>query len=191
MVPGEPWNIHLIAATGGPSQHLVPSKLNQADPTWSPDGTAIVFGPAPGVGSIQTLDLKTKTVSTLSGSDGFWSPRLSPDGRYIAALTTDVHLALFDSHTKKWRRLTNSRSAWPSWSRDGKYVYFLDWRERGNLSIVLRARIKDGKIETILDPGQVGPTPAGTYGWIGLAPDDSLLTTREIGATEIYGLKWQ
>jgi DNA-binding winged helix-turn-helix (wHTH) protein/Tol biopolymer transport system component len=189
MVPGEPWNIHLIAASGGASQRLVPSEANQADPTWSPDGTAIVFGSAPGVGSIHTLDLKTKSVSTVPGSDGYWSPRWSPDGRYIAALDAHVHLSLFDSHTKMWKRLTNFFSAWPSWSRDGQYIYFCDWRT--NLPLVVRVRIKDGTIETIVDTRRVGPTPAGTYGWIGLAPDESVLMTREIGATEIYALKWQ
>lgn len=191
MVPGEPWNIQLIAASGGASQRLVPSAANQADPTWSPDGTAIVFGPAPGVGSIHTLDLKTKSVSAVPGSDRYWSPRLSPDGRYIAALNADAHLSLFDSHTKMWKRLTSFRSAWPSWSRDGQYIYFWDWRANENLPLVLRVRIKDGKIETIVDTRRVGPTPAGTYGWIGLAPDESVLMTREIGATEIYALKWQ
>jgi WD40-like Beta Propeller Repeat len=125
----------------------------------------------------------------VAGSNGFWSPRLSPDGRYIAALNADMYLALFDSHTQEWKTLTNFRSAWPSWSRDGKYIYFSDWRS--NLLLVFRLRVKDGKNETMLDAGRVGPTPAGTYGWIGLAPDESVLMTREIGATEIYGLKWQ
>jgi len=36
--------------------------------------------------NIQILDLRSNQVSTLPDSDGVYSPRWSPDGRYIAAM---------------------------------------------------------------------------------------------------------
>ena len=74
------------------------------DPDWSADGTRIVFGngPADTDSSIRVLDVNTHQVSTLPGSKGLYSPRWSPDGRYIVAMTFDSRsLMLFDFANSK------------------------------------------------------------------------------------------
>jgi len=51
---------------------------------------------------IRILDLTTQKVSTVSGSDGMFSPRWSPDGRYLAALSTiSGWLMFYDFQTQK------------------------------------------------------------------------------------------
>ena len=85
-----------ISADGGTPRELMPGvKGNQQDPGWSADGKKIVFrgdandamdatGPA-----VMIYDLQTHEVSGVPASKGLFSPRWSPDGRYIVAMTAD------------------------------------------------------------------------------------------------------
>ena len=85
-----PWNIYIVSSAGGISQHLLPSDQGQLDVDWSPDGNSLVFGSAFIQGApISIIDLRSRRVSILQGSYGFFSPHWSPDGRYMAAMTTE------------------------------------------------------------------------------------------------------
>src|SRR5215469_2921042 len=110
------------------------------DPNWSPDGGKIVFGGSYlGATAIRVLDMKTHQVSTVPGLEGFYSPRWSPDGRYIAAMPADqLNVVLYDFETQQWSELAKGRAGYPSWSNDGQYVYFLGVP---NDPAVLRVRI--------------------------------------------------
>ena len=57
-----------------------PGRLT-ASPSFSNNLTKLQF-------AIYRLDLKTRKVSSIPDSDGLFSPRISPDGRYISALAT-------------------------------------------------------------------------------------------------------
>jgi Tol biopolymer transport system component/predicted Ser/Thr protein kinase len=193
--PGKPWKISLVSAEGGNFQQLLPGDRNEADPNWSPDGNSLVFGDAPsqeggtsGTVSIHILDLRTHQVSTLPGSEGLFSPRWSPNGRYVCALKADSSkLLLFDFTTQKWVELVNMLAAYPSWSRDGQYIYFDS--SNGGDPVLSRVRISDRKLERLAGlkdlkrTGYLGP-------WYGLAPDDSPLLMRNVGTREIYALDW-
>ena len=73
------------------------------------------------------LDLRSKQVSTVPGSEGMYSPRWSPNGRFPAALPTDSQkLMIFDFTTHQWSALVNRRIGYPSWSKDSKYISFDD-----------------------------------------------------------------
>jgi Tol biopolymer transport system component len=70
-----------------------------ADPTWAPDGKSIVFGPwKDGEGrGIYVFDMSKNELSAVPESKELWSPRVSPDGRYIAAMTrSESKMMLFD-----------------------------------------------------------------------------------------------
>src|SRR4029077_10973195 len=86
---GKPWKMFLVSAQGGSPEELLPADQTEGDPTWSADGARLAFSsglPAPGQKSdIRILDLKTRQVTTIPGSDGKYSPRWSPDGRYLVA----------------------------------------------------------------------------------------------------------
>ena len=91
--PGKLWRLYLVDADGGDLHPLLNEERNEADPSWSPDGNLLVFGRPPDVmaersqpKTIYVLNLKAGTVVPLPGSEGLFSPRWSPDGRYIAAL---------------------------------------------------------------------------------------------------------
>ena len=82
----------------------------QGVPDWSPDGKKIVFDSATArdgkTGDLRILDLESRRVTVVPGSAGTWSPRWSPDGRYIAAVSWKTSiLKVFDVETQQWSQL--------------------------------------------------------------------------------------
>jgi len=192
---GDHWTTYLIPAQGGVARQMIPGNDETADATWTPDNKSMVFGPWKGGESrgIRVLDLNTDQVSLLPGAAEMWSPRTSPDGRYIAALSQqDSRMMLFDTRTQKWEQLSVDYSGYPSWSRDGKFLYFQDWDHgSGYPSRVVRTRISDRRLETVLDLKSLDRLSIGTFmSWSGLAADDSVLLSRNNSTQEIYAVKW-
>ena len=189
ILPGKTWNVYLVSSEGGTPQRILPSEKSQIDVNWSPDGTSLMFGSLDDPSSaIYTLDLRSKRVDPLPGSTRLFSPRWSPDGRYVAAITTDVasKLMLFDFVTQKWTEGFGSKIGYLHWSHDGKYVYFQDMR---NSERIVRLRLSDRKIENIVDIKNVGRVTTGTFvDWFGLALDDSPIFARDISTSEIWAL---
>jgi len=186
---GKPTRIYLVSADGGTPQAMMPGgPQSQADPTWSPDGNSVAFGGVfSALDGIHILDLKTRQVSTLPGSDKLFSPRWSPDGRYMVGMPTDsLGLRLFDFKTEKWAVLSNTAAGYPGWSQDGKYVYFL--QQEPDVG-VFRVGIRDRKVEQVVSVK--GFQLTGYWGmWLGLAPDDSPLLLKDTGSQEIVALEW-
>ncbi|HXR33593.1 MAG TPA: hypothetical protein VN830_07790, partial [Verrucomicrobiae bacterium] len=139
--------------------------------------------------AIYMLDLETRKPAKLPESDGLFSPRWSPDGRYIAAITLDsLQLKLFDFTTQKWSDLAELFVAYPTWSGDGRYVYFdgiLD-----NQESYFRVQIADGKLERLFRLKGFQAAGGAFGNWSGLAPDGSPLLVRDASIQEIYALDW-
>jgi Tol biopolymer transport system component len=190
-VPGKGERIFMVSAEGGTAQQLMPDDPSpQVDPNWSPDGGKIVFGGSIGDpnSSIRVLDLASHQISTLPGSHGIYSPRWSPDGRYIVAMpVSSASLVLFDFQTEKWSELMKGGVAFPNWSANGRYVYFLRGPDN---PAVLRLRASDRKVEQVADMKDLPIT--GSYSiWLGLAPDDSPMVLRDTGSQDVYALDWE
>ncbi len=188
---GKPAGMYEVSSDGGILRKLAPEHpREQKDPNWSPDGSKIVFGgEANDSGAeILILDPSTGRFSILPGSQGLFSPRWSPDGRYIAVCSSDsMRVRLFDFQTRKWTELGRGPLGWLNWSRDGQYVYFLDYRGKG---AVRRIRVSDQRSELVVDLKDFITT--GRYGGsLSLAPDDSLLLLRNTGTQDIYALDWE
>jgi len=191
--PGEPWQIYVVPAEGGSPELIYRSATNSADPNWSPDGKSLVFGENSlnNQGSaVYVLDLKTRKATKLPGSDGLFSPRWSPDGRYIAAITLDsLKLLLFDFTTQKWTELANIFVAYPTWSRDSRYLYFdgiLD-----NQESYFRVQIAGSKLERLFSLKEFQAAGGAFGNWSGLAPDETPLLVRDASIQEIYALDWE
>jgi Tol biopolymer transport system component len=124
----------------------------------------------------------------LPGSENLFSPRWSPDGRYIVGMPSDSRsLMLFDFSTQKWQEIAKITNGFPNWSKNGEYVYFL---HEENQPSVMRIRIRDRRIERVADLKNF--RQAGFFNvWLGMAPDDSPLLLRDTGTQEIYALDWQ
>jgi len=187
---GKPSRIYEVSANGESPRQLLPDDPTpQQDPNWSPEGSKIVFAgnsndPA---SAVHILDLKSGKVSTLPGSQGFFSPRWSPDGRYIPAFSRDSKtLSMFDLQTQKWVQLATGTFGWQNWSKDGKSLIVVD----PSVGAVLKVRLSDHKVEQIVDLKNFVPT--GRYGGsLSVAPDDSPLLLRDAGTYDVYSIDWQ
>jgi Tol biopolymer transport system component/DNA-binding winged helix-turn-helix (wHTH) protein len=189
QVPGKAWRIYVLPAEGGSPQELLPGKgKDQFDVGWSADGQTIVFSESMSPDSkIYLLDLQANKVSTLPGSEGLYSPRWSPDGRYIAALrSSEYYLWLFDLRVKRWIELLRIPVGYPTWSHDSKYIYF----DSPKGPAFYRLRVRDRKLEQVFSLEHV-PLTGNLGGWTGLAPDDSPLVLRNVGVNEVYALDWE
>ena len=192
--PGKPWKIFVMPTAGGSSREVTAGDHNQGDPTWMPDGQSIVFAGMPWLefGSvagpnIHIADLKSSEISDVPGSENLFSPRSSPDGRYIAALSADsTKLMLYDVEKKSWAQLAESRFGFENWSHDGKYLYVEDYANQ--IDDLVRVSVPGGKVERLLSIKEIPRGFDPWEFWIGLAPDDSLLMMRDRSTQEIYSL---
>lgn len=193
-LPGSPYKIYTVSADGGDLAPLLEESRNQADPDWGPDGQTVVFGRLPNYAAeasapkdIRILNLATKAVSMLPGSTGMFSPRWSPDGRYIAAMTLDQHnLMVFDRGTSKWFTVADGIIHNPAWSRDGKQLYFQQLIE--DEVPIYRVTIADRRLERICDRSV--SSSADSIGFWGLAPDGGLIGSLLFWSADVYGLNW-
>jgi WD40 repeat protein len=186
-----PARMYEVSPGGGSPRALLPDDPGQQlDPNWSPDGTKIIFAGESNDPSsaIRILDVASGQISSLPEAKGFYSPRWSPDGRYVSAFSADSKtLFLFDFQTKKWTELASGSLSWLNWSHDSQYVYVLDFRGK---NAVVRIRIGDRKTEQVVDLKDF--VTAGRYGGaLTLAPDDSPVLLRDTGSQDVYSVDWQ
>jgi len=196
-----PSKIYLLSSSGGSPEVLLQVNTDEGsldsnsfwdgDPTWTPDGKSIVFGrrwDRLESGAVYRVDLKTRGVSSIPGSDGLFSPRLSPDGRYISALNIgETKLMLFDASTNSWSSLAKGdQVGYNEWSHDGKYVYMRERRD--GVGEMVRVRTKDGVLENVLSLKDFPQLSDVFASWIGLTPEDAPLLMRDRSVQEIYAL---
>ena len=191
---GKPAKIFLVSAQGGTVQELLSESRSEMDPTWSPDGKRIAFGRLAFAEDqdIEVLDLQTHQVSVLPGSQGIFSPRWSPDGRFLVAVGSDSRkLVRFDFQTQKWTDWVTQTTdlGFPAWSRDSKYLYFDS--TFSNDQSYRRLKVGDTKSEEAVSLKNLRRYFSSIGLWSGLAPDGTPIFVRDISTQEIYALDVQ
>ena len=184
--------IRRVSAEDGTRLWLVSEETGDMhDPNWSPDGAKVLFGNGalfvPEKQDLRIVDLHTRQVTVVPGSAGKWSPRWSPDGRYLTAKVNPPigHVAVFDLKLQRWLDLlVNGDVQFQSFSRDSKSIYFA---RCGKNQGVYRIPVTGGKEERVVDMS----------GWhltgyvdcsMTLDPTDAPLVLRDVGTADIYAL---
>jgi Tol biopolymer transport system component len=191
--PGKPWKIYVIDADGGKLTPILNEDRNEADPAWTPDDQSLIFGRLPErmdngqPKAIYQLDLGTRKLTEIPGSHGLFSPRLSPDGRYLVAMPLEQHaLMLYDRAAGRWTTLTAHGVGDPTWSHDGRYVYFQDFLEAGKP--IYRIAVPAGTPEAVATIENLRPVAATDYRLIGLAPGDLPVVTARTPVVNLYAV---
>lgn len=199
--PGKPVKVYLARTSGGSAQVLIPDGASQVDPNWSPDGNKIMFASLPGRGGLNevphigTVDLKTRRVSVLPGSEGLNAPRWSPDGRYVVATALSQNkwsnpaVVIFDFTTGVWTGLERDPIDNKWWSADEKYFYFDEYAN--NDPAIFRIRMSDHTIERVASLTNIRRSPGIMGWWMGLMPDNSPMVLRDTSIQELYALDWR
>jgi Tol biopolymer transport system component/DNA-binding winged helix-turn-helix (wHTH) protein len=194
LKPDARWKAYVVSANGGNPESVDTGEGPEFDSGWSPDGAHIIYAESfrSRVPALHVVDLRNHSDTKLKGSEGMFSPRWSPSGRFIVALSVKSEsLMIFDQKTERWEELVRQRTSYPLWSRDEQYVYFSSQQNK-NASFY-RVRRSDRWLERLatikVQPG-LAPSPWGF--WTGFAPDYSPLLLRDASIQEIYALeiKW-
>jgi Tol biopolymer transport system component/DNA-binding winged helix-turn-helix (wHTH) protein len=194
---GKAWQIYITSANGGDFLPLLHQTRNAADPSWSPDGKSIVFGgtnDAMGkdnaTQTLHTIDLASGALQEVPSSNGLFSPRWSPDGRYIAALSLDQRQArLYTVATHTWTTLAVPSGADPIWSPDSRYLFIhasLDPAQP-----IDRVTIPNGHVDQIVRLADSREHDAVDYVFCGLTLDNRPLIRSRIFTGNFYSLDLQ
>jgi serine/threonine protein kinase/Tol biopolymer transport system component len=195
QLPGKPWQLYIVSSQGGSVlQPLIPDRRDQADPTWSPDGSSLAFGgqavsekDAASVNAVQLLDLRTRRVTVVPGSNGLWSPRWSPAGDRLAAMSNNGNeLFVYNFGTRAWTELAKASIGYPTWSHNGDSILFLNHLPGGDK--VFGVSVTGHKLEEVADLKNFHGAPFLVGYWFGLAPDDSPLLVRDAGIWDFHAL---
>ncbi len=196
--PDRRTNSYIVAADGTGTPQVIPSVPGEAgdlDPGWSPDGKSLVFDGAPpnfsdksSPNAIHIMDLSTRKVTTLPGSEGLFSARWSPNGRYIAATTNRGRMMVYDMTTGKWSDLGGiSVVNYNQWSRDSQAIYF-ESPIKGKGGAIFRVRLSDHRLEQVVSLEHFHQAN-GWGDWMGIAPDNSIVMVENAGTQDIYALE--
>jgi len=126
--------ICVVSSEGGPIRDLVSESFSVTAPTWSHDGSKLLYAADPddpAHSGIFYLDLATRQKHKIPASEGLWKSRFSPDGKFIVSVTSDTKtLSLFEFATQKWTVILHGRVFSPvAWSADSRALFFQDLLE--------------------------------------------------------------
>ncbi len=190
--PGRAWQIYLVNKDGGNPETLFKDARNAADPAWSANGQQLVYGREPDtmgqdseLHTIDIFDLPSQKTETLPSSKGLFSPRWSPDGKWIAALTLDQKkVMLFNVAGRVWTELATTSAADPVWSRDSRalfvHAFMLEKQP------ILRIAVPGGATQVVAGTSDFHAGKPANYFFGGLTPADLPLVQPRVGTGNLY-----
>jgi serine/threonine protein kinase len=188
--------IYLIASEGG-----TPSKLIGGDgvatvaPEWTPDGKAITFNDFPKLDAplkgVQQIDLATRKVSVIHGSEGFYVGSWSPDGRRMVAVAQNpLRMMLFDVQSKTWKLLHQFKDPWGYWvwTRDSSALFLAQTLgDRG----IFKLTIATGRWERVTSLEGINMVDQVNESFMNLTVDGDPAIMNDTSVAQIFALKWK
>lgn len=189
-----PWRVFIVPAAGGTPIEASDGDDNQGAPTWSPDGRYLVYGNVhcqeEHSCAVHRIDVRSREITMLPGSQGLSTARWSSDGRHIAALDSSrQELYVLDGGRKVWRKLAEGINGNDiSWSSDSRFIYTKS--STSGHTEILRVAATGGPVQSVLTLDSFSRTAGKLDTWFSLAPDGSLLLNRWLNTSEIYELSY-
>jgi Tol biopolymer transport system component len=145
------------------------------------------MGKESGPRAIQILDLRTHALTELPNSEGLFSPRWSPDGRYIAAISLDERkLMLYDVAKRTWSLLADTSVVDPVWTSDSKAVYIHAYMAPSQP--IYRIDVPTGQREEVANIESLLSGNVADYFFSGITPDDVPLVRARTSTGNLYSL---
>jgi eukaryotic-like serine/threonine-protein kinase len=191
--------LYRVSVDSGAPEKLTSEGFTEVLPSWSPDGKSIYFNDYPIQGHlrIRILDLETRKVSTMPGSDGYYAPLWSPDGQYLAGIQNPPKsLAIYSVKTKQWKQLKVFEHDWGFfvWATDSKSLYLMRGpSEAGSdeQAGIYRLTVTDGKWELFTKFSELNVLLGGVQDFVSITPEGNIATMSDTSVTQIYQMKWK
>jgi Tol biopolymer transport system component/DNA-binding winged helix-turn-helix (wHTH) protein len=184
-----------------PAEGGVPRQIHLAsgasEPVWSADGLSIIFfrwlstGVTPPEQSgVYKMDLQTSQTTRIPGSENLVHVLPSPDGRFLAAVSEPrsgqlSRLKIFDFATERWMEVARGTLlSGHAWSHDSRFFYYQDLLSPEEP--IFRYDLSTAKTERVMDFAALLHAGVMRCGFIGFAPDESILAVTTRGEGDIY-----
>jgi DNA-binding winged helix-turn-helix (wHTH) protein len=188
------WHIFIVPSAGGELDEPLPASEDQGVPTWSGDGHSLVFGEHFRFGGfdhavVRQLDLASHAISDVPTPVGMWTPRASPDGKHLAAVSYDnKSLYIRDNLTSAWQKCASMDFIGePIWPKDSAWIQFEGTpareEDQGLYRISLSCR-QATKIANLSRFHRAGDS------WTGITPGGSPMVLLN-APPEVYALDWR
>jgi serine/threonine protein kinase len=191
--------LYRVSVDGGAPEKLTSEGFTEVLPSWSPDGKSIYFNDYPIAGHfrIRILDLQTRKVSTMPGSDGYYAPLWSPDGQYLAGVQNPPKsMAIYSVKTKQWKQLKVFERDWGFfvWAPDSKSLYVMWDPSEGwtnEQTGIYRLTVPDGKWELFTKLTGLNALLNSAQNFVSITPEGNIAAINDSGVTQIYQMKWK
>ena len=188
--PGEFDAVYLSLGGASPRMVSLGKAHDSKDPDWSADGQQVVFADTfypDQRATINVIELRSGKIFPVPSAEPVRSPRWSPEGHFIAALSTDLkRLSIYDVTAKMWKQIAAFRMGYPNWSHDGRYIYVVNLSAK---PVVCRIRTDDHVVEQVIDMSQQPQYWTGDA-WLGLTPNGAPLLSRDLSIQQILALRF-
>jgi serine/threonine protein kinase len=191
--------LYRVSVDSGAPEKLTSEGFMEVLPSWSPDGKSIYFNDYPIAGHlrIRILDLETRKVSTMPGSDGYYAPLWSPDGQYLAGIQNPPKsLAIYSVKTKQWKQLKVFEHDWGFfvWAPDSKSLYLMRGPSEvaaGEQTGIYTLTVPEGKWELFTKFTGLNALLGGIQDFVSITPEGDIATMSDTSVTQIYQMKWK
>lgn len=188
--------VYVIPANGGNARPIGDTSVARAFPGWTADSEGVVFMQA-GKEHLQLFDVRTGESRDLPGTEGMSDPRLSPDGKMLAARFQEdrkkpVELIVMDLESGSRTIVTDDPRGqqWFHWGPDGGQLFRVDVYLRGNERTVWRFDLQSGETNAVAVIGNTPTAWSGVGMWVGIDPEGAPIVLKDTSIHHIYALDW-